>query len=103
MGLAWAWECVCADAAQATDVWVCPVEAANRAWVMVRLDGDRDQACGVPPEADVAHREVDTTGSVADEVLRSVADGAENRAGIMGADTEIVIDPCEYARNNSCE
>jgi len=89
MGLAWAWECVCVDAEQAKDVWACPV--AKCAWVMARLDGDRDQACGVRKEADEANREANTAGSVANAV--------ENPADIMGAG--IAIDPCEYVKNNS--
>lgn len=88
-----AWECVCVDAEQVEDVWACPVEEC--AWVEVRLDGDQDQACGVREEADAARAGPTTAGGV--------EDGAENLAGAMGADTEIVIDPYEYPRNNSCE
>ncbi len=96
-----AWECVCVDAEQAEDVWVHTEEAAaDRAWVMARLDVGRDQACGVRTGADVAHSVADTAraGPV---TAGSVADEAENPADIMGA--EIAIDPCEYVKNNSYE
>ena len=95
-----AWECVCADAEQVEDVWVHTEEAAGLAWVMARLDGD--QACVVRKEADEAHREADTARA-GPATVGGVEDGAENRAGtmgtgIIGADTGIVIDPCEYAK-----
>ena len=91
-GLAWE----CAGAAQAEDVWVHTEEAAaDRVQVSARLDVDRDQPCGVRTETDVAHREADTTGSAEDEA-HSVANAAENPAGIMGA--EIAIDPSEVRK-----
>jgi len=100
-----AWECVCVDAEQAEDVWVHTEEAAGRAWVETQLDGDH--ACGVRTEADAAGRGADTARA-GPATAGGVEDGAENRAGamgtgIMGADTGTVIDPYEYARNNSCE
>ena len=95
------------DAAQAEDVWVHTEEAAGRAWVEARLDGDQDQTCGVRTEADAAHREA-SAARAGPATAGGVEDGAENRAnimgaGIIGAGTGIVIDPREYARNNSCE
>jgi hypothetical protein len=88
------------DAEQAEDVWAHTAEAADRAWVEARLDGDRDQACGVRAEADAARADSATASSVEDR--------AENLADIMGADAmgagmEIVIDRCEYVKNNCCE
>ena len=88
------------DAEQAEDVWAWPAEAADRAWVEARLDGDQDQACGVRAEAGAARADSATAPGT--------EDGAENLADIMGADAmgagmEIVIDPCESVKNNCCE
>ncbi len=88
-------ECVCVDAEQAEDVWVHTAEAADRAWVEARLDGDQDRACGVRAEAGAAR-----AGSA---TAPGVEDGAENLADIMGAGTEIVIDRREYVKNNCCK
>ncbi|MEE9366399.1 MAG: hypothetical protein V3W44_06910 [Dehalococcoidales bacterium] len=91
-------ECACVDGEQAEDVWAWPVEEC--AWVVARLDGDQDQACGVRTEADAAR--VDSA------TAPGVGDGAENFADTMGADAmgagmETVIDRCEYVQNNCCE
>ena len=93
-------ECVCVDGEQAEDVWAWPAE--DCAWVEARLDGDRDQACAVRTEADAAHRGADAVRADSG-TAPGVEDGAENLADIMGAGMEIVIDLCEYVKNNCCE
>ena len=86
------------DAEHFEDVWAWVAEEC--AWVEARLDGNRDQACGVRTEADAARADSATAPGV--------EDGAENLADIMGADAmgagmETVIDRCEYVKNNRCE
>ncbi len=83
------------DGEQAEEVWAGPVEAADRAWVEARLDGDQDQACGVRAEAGAARADSATAPGV--------EDGAENLADIMGAGMEIVIDRREHVNNNCYE
>ncbi len=86
------------DGEQAEDVWAWLAEEI--AWVVARLDGARDQVCGVRTEADAARANSATAPGV--------EDGAENLADIMGTDAmgagmEIVIDRREHVKNNCCE
>ncbi len=88
------------DAEQAEDVWARLAEEC--AWVEARLDGDQDQACGVHAEADAAHRGADAARA-GSATAPGAEDGAENLGDTMGAGMEIVIDRCEYVKNNCCE